>query len=171
MRKGIALFRKIKLIITMVIIVGVVMHLILVYTAANSLKIKDGRIVGIYPRYPKPDEYEVKFMLTIYNPKTTDIEIDYISYDVYIENEFIGSGEKPRFVIGHGIHNYTFIFSFSLSNLSSASSSLLLSGGEVNVDIKGDVIIPAKFLGLFTWRYIKLPYEIEEKVKIAGGSP
>ena len=38
--------------------------------------------------------------------------------------------------------------------------------GEVNITVKGDTIIPAKFLGLFTWKYIDLPYEINEKVKI-----
>ncbi|HEC88926.1 MAG TPA: hypothetical protein ENI52_06390 [Thermoplasmata archaeon] len=158
--------RRIKFIITVVIISGVLIHLFIVYDTAKSLEIKDKKIVGIYPKYPSIDEYEVKFILTLNNPKTTEIEIDYISYSVYVENEFIGSGEKPHFIIQHGIHNYSFLLSFSILNLSSTTKSLLIGGDEINIHIKGDILIPAKFLGLFTWRYIKLPYEMEEKVKL-----
>jgi len=158
------LYRKIKFVITIIIISGVIIHLFLVYSAAKSLETKEVKIIGIYPI--SLDEYEVKFTLTLYNPKNTEIEVDYISYNVYIENEFVGYGEKPHFIIKHGTHNYTFLFSFSILNLSSATKSLILAGESIDIEIKGNVIIPAKFLGLFTWRYIKLPYETEEKLKI-----
>ncbi|HEC76372.1 MAG TPA: hypothetical protein ENI33_03820 [Thermoplasmatales archaeon] len=160
--------KQIKFIVTVVIISGVLIHLFMVYNTAKSLEIEDKKIVGIYLKYPSIDEYEVKFMLALNNPKTTEIEIDYISYSIYVENEFVGSGKKPHFIIQHGIHNYSFLLSFSILNLSSATKSLLIDGDEINIRIKGDVLIPAKFLGLFTWRYIKLPYEMEEKVKLNG---
>ncbi len=159
------ILRRIKAAVTVIILAGVIIHLFMVYEAAKSIEIVDKRIVGIYPEYLKPDEYEVKFSLTLKNPKKTEIEIDYISYKVYIEGEFVGKGEKPRFIIQHGIKNYTFLFSFSILNLTTPTKNLLLNG-NVNVIIKGEVIISAKFLGLFTWRYIKLPYEIKEKVEI-----
>lgn len=159
------ILRRIKATATVIILAGVVIHLFMVYEAAKSIEIVDKEIVGIYPKYLKPDEYEVKFSLTLKNPKKTEIEIDYINYEVYIENEFIGKGEKPRFIIQHGIKNYTFLLSFSILNLTTPTKNLLLNG-NVNVIIKGEVIIPAKFLGLFTWRYIKLPYEIEERMEI-----
>lgn len=101
-------------------------------------------------------------MLTLKNPKDTTIEVDYIKY---IENEFVGEGEKPRFFIEHGIKNYTFLFSFSILNLTSPTRNILING-NANMVIEGEVIIPAKFLGLFTWRYIKIPYKINEKVEI-----
>ncbi len=156
---------KIKIAITIFILVGVIIHLAMVYNAAKSIEIVDKKIVGLYPKYPKIDEYEVNFMLTLKNPKDTTIEIDYIKYKIYIENEFIGEGEKPRFFIEHGIKNYTFLFSFNILNLTSPTRNILMKG-NADMIIEGEVIIPAKFLGLFTWRYIKIPYKINEKVEI-----
>ncbi|KAA0003878.1 MAG: hypothetical protein FE043_01850 [Thermoplasmata archaeon] len=157
---------KIKLAVTIVIIAGVIIHLAFVYNAAKSIEITDKKIVGVYPKYPSVDEYEVKFMLTLNNPKHTNIEVEYISYKIYIENEYLGKGEKPRFYLEHGQNNQTFLFSFSIFNLTTPTSHLLMNG-NANMTIKGDVIIPAKFLGLFTWRYIKVPYTIHERVKIS----
>lgn len=159
------ILRKVKLIVTIIIIMGVLIHLLLVYNTAKSIEIKNKKIVAIYPKY-LPNEYEIKFILALHNPKNTEIEVDYLNYKVYVENEFAGYGEKPRFIVKHGVHNYTFTFSFDVSVLSSVSQALLLNGNEIDIRIKGELIIPAKFLGLFTWRYIKLPYEINEKVKI-----
>ena len=156
---------KIKLAVTIVIIAGVIIHLAFVYNAAKSIEITDKKIVGVYPKYPSVDEYEVKFMLTLNNPKHTNIEVEYISYKIYIENEYLGKGEKPRFYLEHGQNNQTFLFSFSIFNLTTPTSHLLMNG-NANVTIKGDVIIPAKFLGLFTWKYIKVPYTIHEKVNM-----
>jgi len=157
--------RKIKLAVTVIIIAGVAVHLALVYNAAKSIEITGKKIVGLYPEYPGVDKYEVKFMMTLDNPKHTDVEVDYISYNIYIENEYLGKGEKPRFSLEHGPNNQTFIFSFSIFNLTDPARKVLMNG-NADVTVKGDVIIPAKFLGLFTWRYIKIPYTIHEKVKL-----
>ncbi|KAA0013360.1 MAG: LEA type 2 family protein [Thermoplasmata archaeon] len=159
------LLRRIKTMITIVIIVGVAIHLFMVYDAAKSIKIVDKKIIGVYPNYLEPDEYDIKFMLSLKNPKKTTIEIDYIKYKVYVEDEFLGEGEKPRFFIQHGTENYTFLFTFNIMDLVTPVKNILMKG-EVNITVKGDTIIPAKFLGLFTWKYIDLPYEINEKVKI-----
>ncbi len=160
-------FGKIRLLITIIIIAGVIIHLFLVYDAAKSIEVVDKKIVGLYPVYPKIDEYEVKFMLTLKNPKSTTIEVDYISYKIYIENEFLGEGEKPRFFIKHGTENHTFLFSFNIMDLTSSTREILING-NANVTVKGEIIIPAKFLGLFTWKYIKIPYTISDKVEIFG---
>jgi len=154
--------RKIKLVITIVIVAGVVTHLILVYDAAKSIKVVEKRIEGVY--LIKPNEYEVRFSLSIFNPKR-DIEIDYINYDVYIEDDYLGNGEKPHFILKKGSSQYEFTLHFTSSSISSATKDLLLAG-EANVKIKGEIMIPAKFFGTFTWKHIKIPYTINEKVGI-----
>ncbi|MCD6481907.1 MAG: LEA type 2 family protein [Thermoplasmata archaeon] len=160
------ILKRAKLIISLVILAGVIIHLVLVYNAAKSLEMENERIVGLSPTYKKIDEYELKFSLTLKNPKSTSIEVDYIKYDVYVEDEFVGSGEKARLLIPPGLSNHTFSFTFSAINLTSSTKNLLLQG-EVDVTVKGDVIIPAKFLGLFTWRYIKLPYTIHDTISVS----
>lgn len=160
-------FGKIKLAITIIIIAGVAIHLVLVYNAANSIEITDKRIISLYPQSVLLDEYEVKFSLSIKNPKGTSIEVDYISYRVYIEDEFLGEGEKPHFSIDPGITNHTLLFSFTIYDLSSSTQRVLLSGAA-NVTIKGEVMIPAKFLGLFTWRHITIPYTLHERMEVAS---
>ncbi|MCD6171206.1 MAG: hypothetical protein J7J36_02145 [Thermoplasmata archaeon] len=158
------IFKKIKIYSTIVLIIGVAIYLAFVYNAAKSIKIVDKRIGGVNLKNPlMPDEYEVKFIIVLKNPKNTEIEVDYISYKVYIEDEYLGEGEKPHFFIEHGIKNYTFVFSFSIYNLTSSAKELLING-EANMTIKGEIMIPLKFLSLFTWKYIKIPYTIHRKV-------
>jgi len=159
--------RKAKFVVTIIILSGVIIHLFLVYDTAKSLEIKEKKIIGISPSREGVDEYEVKFSLTLKNPKSTPIEVDYIHYEVYVEDEFIGEGDKPRFRIGHGLSNHTFSLTFSAINLTASVKNLILYG-MVNITIKGEVIIPAKFMGLFTWRYIKLPYTIHDRVAVSS---
>ncbi|MCD6222369.1 MAG: LEA type 2 family protein [Thermoplasmata archaeon] len=153
--------RKVKVIITIVLILGVAIYLVMVYDAAKSIRIVDKRIKSVYPS--KIDEYDVKFSLTLKNPKNFDIEIDYISYNIYVENEFVGKGIKPHFYIESGTKKYDFDATFSVKGLSESAKNLLIKGGA-NIKIKGVVMIPAKFLGLFTWKHIKIPYEINEQI-------
>ena len=160
------ILKRAKLIISLVILAGVTIHLVLVYNAAKSLEMENERIVGLSPTYKKIDEYELKFSLTLKNPKSTSIEVDYIKYDVYVEDEFVGDGEKARLLIPPGLSNHTFSLTFSAISLTSSTKNLLLYG-SVNVTIKGDVIIPAKFLGLFTWRHIKLPYTMHDTISVS----
>jgi len=158
--------RKVKLIITIIIIAGVIIHLFLVYEAAKSLEITGKKITGLYPTYRKIDEYEVKFALTFKNPKSTPIEVEYLHYKVYIEDEFVGEGSKPQFRIEKGVSNHTFSLTFSALNLTASTKNLLLYG-SVNVTVKGETIVPAKFLGIFTWKYIKIPYTIHDRISIS----
>ena len=154
-------FRKIKAIATIVLILGVVIYLFMAYETAKSISIVEKKITGVYP--VNLNNYEVKFSLTLKNPKNFDIEIDYISYKIYVENEFVGKGIKPTFFIKSGTHNYEFSATFNIKNTSKATQQLIIKGEE-NVKIKGDIMIPAKFLGLFTWKHIKIPYEINKKI-------
>ncbi|MCD6572715.1 MAG: hypothetical protein J7K95_01300 [Thermoplasmata archaeon] len=153
--------RKIKLLVTIIIIIGVATYLIFVYDAAKSISIVDKKIEGAYP--VSFDEYEVRFSLTLKNPKNFDIEIDYISYKIYIEDEFVGEGAKPHFFIENGVKKYGFDATFSVKNLSQAGKEALMNG-EANLKIKGVIMIPAKFFELFTWKHIKIPYEIRERI-------
>jgi len=153
--------RKIRIIATVIIIVGVGIYLAFVYDTAKSIKIVEKRIESVYPK--DADEFEVRFFLVLKNPKKFDIEIDYISYKIYIEKEFVGEGAKPHFFIENGEKKYEFDTTFSIKNTSQAIKNSLLMG-EANIKIKGDVMIPAKFFGLFTWKHIKIPFEINRRI-------
>ena len=154
-------FRKIKIIATIILILGVAVYLIIAYQTAKSISIVEKKITGVYPL--SLDNYEVRFSLTLKNPKNFDIEIDYISYNIYVENEFVGKGVKSSFFIENGIHEYDFSAIFSIKNTSKATQQLIMKN-DANVKIKGEILIPAKFLGLFTWKHIKIPYEINKKI-------
>ena len=118
--------RKIRLFVTIIIIIGAAAYLIFVYDAAKSISIVDKRIEGVYPS--GIDEYEAKFSLTLKNPKNFDIEIDYMTYRIYIDNEFVGKGAKPHFFVEKGIKKYGFEATFSIKNLSRAGREVLMNG-------------------------------------------
>jgi LEA14-like dessication related protein len=152
---------RLRLIFTLVILLGVGLHLGLVYHAASSLELVDERLDSVVP--VSADTYEVSFTLTLDNPTSISVEVDHISYDVYVEDDFAGAGERSGFSLDPGKEELSLSLTFSGQNLSGPALTLLTQGGAM-VTIKGDVTIPAKFLGLFTWRHLTLPYEVEERV-------
>ncbi len=156
---------RLRLIFTLVILLGVGLHLGLVYHAASSLELVDKRLDSVVP--VSADTYEVSFTLTLDNPTSISVEVDHISYDIYIEDDFAGAGQKSGFSIDPGSEELSLSLTISGQDLSGPTRTLLTQGGAM-VTIKGEVTIPAKFLGLFTWRHLTLPYEVEEEVDLGG---
>ena len=153
---------RIKLAITIFIIVGIIVYLFWVYAAANSLSIEDENIKSVSPT-GAPEEYEAILELTISNPTSTSIEIDGITYEAYIEDNYVGEGEKEQFKIEPGIHEQEFLVIFNIRDLPSSVKTLFLQE-TTNFTIKGEVTIPAKVFGLFTYTTITIPYSVTKEI-------
>ena len=153
---------RIKLAITITILVGIIVYLFWVYAAANSLSIEDESIKSVKST-GTPDEYEAVLELKISNPTSTTIEIDRITYKAYIEDNYVGEGEKERFKIEPNVHAQDFPVIFNIRDLPLSVKTLYLQE-STNLTIKGEVTIPAKVFGLFTYTTITVPYSVTKEI-------
>ncbi len=156
-----------KLAITLFLIIGIVVYLYAVYAAASSLSLEDETITSV-AHTGSAEEYEAKVNLTISNPSSNAIEVERISYDAYLEGNYVGDGVREQFSIAPGTEQYSFKILFNIKDLPPAAKSLFLDEGA-ELTIKGDVTIPAKVFGWFTYTRITLPYSITETFSGSGG--
>ncbi len=92
------LFNRIKIGITLFIVIGLIVYLYAVYAAASSLTIEDKSIRSLHST-GSINEYEATLVLEIKNPTSTAIEIHRFTYKAYLDDNFVGEGEKSYFSI------------------------------------------------------------------------
>ena len=153
---------RIKLAITIFIIIGIIVYLFLIYAAANSLSIEDESIKSISPT-GTPEEYNAVLVFSINNPTSTSIELDSITYEIYIEDNYVGEGEKGHFKIEPGIHDQDFTVVFNIRDLPASIKTIYLEQ-NTNLTIEGEVTIPVKVFGLFTYTTITIPYSVTKEI-------
>lgn len=158
-------FKLVSIIIIVIIIIGLISHLILVYFATQTLEIKEKQFDKI--EQLSLTNYEVTFTLTFQNPTDTEIDINKLTYDVYLEDEYLGNGEKSSFAIQPGLKEHAFSLQFNIFDLPAVVRELFLHS-TATLKIVGEVTIPAKFFGLWEFTAIKNSYEITEDVSASS---
>jgi LEA14-like dessication related protein len=133
----------IVLIIVLLIIIGLILDLVLVYLAAQDVDVSPKEIESV--KQITGIEYEISFKLILENPSTINIQVEKTRYNIYIEDDFIGNGEKTEFLIKPGKNDYSFSMQFNIMDLAIAVRDQLLSS-SVEIKVMGDIIIPVEFL-------------------------
>ena len=103
------------MLITVFIVVGMVTYLVWVYHVAGPLSLENEKIESVVPE--GGGNYRVTFVLTLKNPTSTAIDVDRITYTAYLEDNYVGEGEKAFFSVQPGTHNYSFHLSFNIKDL------------------------------------------------------
>lgn len=158
------LFKIITIAVIILIIIGFIAHIVLVYLAASSLELKNEEFNRI--KALSLTDYEVTFTLTLENPTSTNIEIEKITYNIYVEEEYLGFGEKTLFSIEPGTKKYTFTFQFSIYDLSDSVRQLFLQS-SATLKITGEVTVPVKFFGVWKFMEVTTPYELYEEISVS----
>ncbi|MDG6220127.1 MAG: hypothetical protein QCI38_01600 [Candidatus Thermoplasmatota archaeon] len=159
----------IKLGITLFIIIGMIVYVLGVYGAASSLALEDQYISEVKSAGGL-NQYEATVVLVMSNPTSTPIEIEFLSYSAYIEEDFIGSGYKQDFIIAPGLHELDFSLTFDLSSLSDPTQTLFFEG-EADLKVEGKVTVPVKVFDLFKYTEITLPFSITQQITTDSMSP
>jgi LEA14-like dessication related protein len=154
-------FSKILLLIIILIVIGLVSHLLFVYIAASSLDYEIKSIDDIKPI--TTFDYEMTFTITLKNPTPTSIDIKKLTYDAYLENSYVGSGDKTSFTIHPGSEDYTFILRFNIFNLTSAVIGAILMG-SATLKLKLKSTVPVKFLGAWEMFDLTVDYVKEKEL-------
>lgn len=152
-----------KVLVTLVILVALVGHIALVINAANSLEVEDVRVISVAPGIVLGD-FVVVFEITLDNPTGSEIDVDRITYKLYLEDEFLGEGEKMNFQVESGRQDLEFEVTFNVYDLPAPVQELFFSSGAM-LTIEGEVTVPIKLFGVWTYTEVTVPYEHEEEIK------
>jgi hypothetical protein len=157
------LIKYIVIFIVILIIISIIANFYFVYIAARSLNVDPKRIESV--EAISLQDYEITFILTMDNPTNTDLKIDQVVYNVYIENDFLGSGKKEGLIIQPGTTDHVFSFKFNLKDLSTVVQNQLLSS-SITVFIRGTVTIPIELFNIIKVSEITVDYELSEDIRV-----
>ena len=160
--------RWIKIVFTLVIVVGLVGHVAMVINTANSLEVEDVTVISVAPGVVVGD-FIVTFEITLDNPTSGSIDVDRLAYDLYLEEDFIGKGEKSNFMVEPGSQRLDFQVTFNAYELSAPAQELFFSSAAT-LTIEGEVTVPIKLFGVWTYTEVTVPYEHQEQVS-SGDEP
>ncbi len=164
---GLRSLLRLRFIVTIFIVIGLVVHLALVYNAARQLEVEGVRVTSVYPAAIE-GSYTVTFTITVNNPTRTEIEVDRLTYRLHLETDFIGEGEKTFFDVEPGSQELDFSVTFALRDLAT-STYTLFNQATATLRLSGKATVPAKVFGLWTYTRVTVPYEHEEEVSSGAG--
>ncbi len=153
--------------VSLLILVMLVGHMVVVYNAANSLEVESVRATEILPGSIDGD-FTVVFEISLLNPTIGTIEVERLTYDLFLESAFIGKGAKEHFSIGSGTTALDFSVTFNIFDLPEPVQDAFIKA-SATLDIEGEVTVPIKLLGFWTYTRITLPYEHQEEVSSGSG--
>ncbi|MEW6070497.1 MAG: fibronectin type III domain-containing protein, partial [Candidatus Thermoplasmatota archaeon] len=156
-------WRLIKLGITLIILIGVGVYFYWTYQAAKALQVTHQEIVGF--ELIGPTRYRVTFDVYFNNPTEHGIDVEEVSYEVYVEGAYLGEGYKRDLSIPPGEKKHTFTFTFDIRDAAESAKRAFLQE-TVLITVKGKATIPAKVFGLFTWKRFTVPYSVDKQVNI-----
>lgn len=156
--------RVIKIIITgiiLIIILAAVIDLYLVYLIAPSVKISPNKIENFTPI--TTNDYEIGFILTLKNPTNAKVQVEKVTYNIYIEFHLVDHGEKSSFQISPGESDHTFLIPINILDLPASIRNNLLSS-TVSIKINGIMIIPIHLMRTIKIGEITREYEILDDI-------
>ena len=160
-RRKSKLLKLIVFFIILIIIIGLISHALMVYLAASSVDVTNQKVDSITSE--SVAEYEITFRLTLNNPTSTDIDIERLTYQAYLEDDFIGEGEKSDFTIEPGENDHTFKFTFNIYDLAGSVRTLFITD-SATLKITGDVEVPVKLFGQWKVASVSVQYEYHEEI-------
>ncbi len=149
---------KVKLAISIILLVGVVIYGVMLYDAYNKISVGDVKVVDLHPTSLDLRTWEIKFRIYINNTADMNVEVTKITYKVYINGTYIGEGEKTSLVIEAHTNKY-YQFSLEFDAVQLGITTLLTSKGTKEVKVNGKVTIPLKPFNLFTLQQVSFDYE------------
>lgn len=159
--------RWFKVAVSLVILIMLVGHMVVVYNAADSLEVESVRVTEILPGSIDGD-FTVVFEITLLNPTSGTIEVERLTYDLFLESAFIGKGSKDHFSIEPETTALDFAVTFNIFDLPEPVQDAFIST-SATLDIEGEVTVPIKLLGFWTYTRITLPYDHQEEISSGTG--
>jgi len=157
-------------------VAGIAYDLIRVKHAADQLEVVDVGVGSVdFSGFPVPTKIDLDIRLKIHNPTDYTIAVDKLTYEIYINNRFVGQGVKQDLVIhGDGESDITMPVSITSADAIAAIIEVLKTG-TIQVMMRGAIDVPVRWFGIIKIFTITTPYQFAKNVHLSqlikGGPP
>jgi len=114
--------------------------------------------------WPIPSRITLDVDLYVENPTDASVELERLSYKVYINDKFIAEGTKIYILIpANSEMSIKIPVEITASDLLNFIVSLIWEGRrDINVDVKGVVNVPLKFFGVIKVMTVSVPFKVSK---------
>ena len=151
--------------IILILIIGFGFYGYQVYTAMEQIEVTKVSLASLELQgFPIPSKILLQVDLYVKNPTSTSVEIDKLSYMVYVNDKFATEGTKYSILIpANSVTPLRIPAEITTSDMLNLIASLIKEGKKsINVDIKGVIDLPIKFFGVVKTVSISLPFEVSQ---------
>ena len=157
------------LIIILTLAIGI--HLVQLNEIKNNLKVeglklKDvdatGSIAGI------PTGIRLSLELLVRNPTSYTLDVERLTYDIYVEDRLLGEGTLQHLVIpAHSTHPVPITLEITATDVISLLINYIKSG-VLRIKASGIIDVPIKLFGVIKSFIVSAPYTVERQLTISG---
>ncbi len=156
-------------VVLIIIILGLIVYAYQLKTVAENVEVSRATVVDA--DLEGLSKVVLTIRLYINNPSGYDVEVSKIYYNVYINDEFFGSGVKENIYVPAGSEKPIDIKlevpgESLVSVLWSSLKNIFTNGGKIDYDITGRVVVPVKLFGAIRMGEVEAPYSIPGEYEI-----
>jgi LEA14-like dessication related protein len=155
------IIKIITLLIIVIIIIAMVIDLFLAYLVAPLVKVSSQKVESFTPI--STNDYEIDFVITMDNPTDSKILIEKITYNLFVEFQLVGRGEKTSFELSPGKTDQSFSVNIDINDLSIVIREQLLSS-TVSIKIAGTMTIPIRLMRAIKIGEVTREYELLQDI-------
>lgn len=156
---------KVFAVVLLILIAGLGIYFYQLYTAAKEVEITRISIVSFEVKgFPTPSKILMELELYVRNPTNTYIELEKLSYIIYINGKYAGEGLREYILIPANSETPIKILAeTTLSDILKLIATLIQEGKRsIVIEVKGMMHIPIKLFGTIKTITVSQPFEISE---------
>ena len=153
---------KIAALVIVIIFLGFGFYGYQLYVTANEIEVTNISLSSLEVKgWPIPTKILLEIDLYVKNPTSYSVDIERLTYDIYINGKFAAEGTRGYFLISPNSQKPIGIpLEITTSDILRLIGSLITEGNrDIEVDIKGMIDIPIKFFGVIKTITISVPFE------------
>ena len=164
-RSKTGIFTKLWGFFTGLLVIGIIVYIGMLWYTGQNISVNVERIEEL--RYnPFKDELSLDIVVEVNNTGLMDVTIDKLYYEVYIDEQYLGRGNREDIVIHRGRNEILLSFNTKTPDAARTLLTTALARGHIRVTVKGYVDIPIKSFGVIRLWTLELSFEPSSTVDV-----
>ena len=147
-----------------IIVIGLLAYIGLLYMTSQQIT-ADVKDIESIVYSPATETLRITFIVEVNNSGYIDVSIEKLCYEIYVEGEFLGSGYEETIFIYRGSNEIRIHLDTTLKQSLASIITIIVNRGNIDVTIKGKIVIPIKSFNLIKLWDAEIPFEETWKIK------
>ena len=157
--------------VALVLLIGLGFYGYQLYTATKQIQVTEVSIASPDLRgWPIPSRIRLELDFYVENPTPFDVELERLSYKVYVNDRFVAEGVKGYVLIpANSATPIRIPLEITALDVLKAMASQIMEGKrDVKVDVRGMADVPIKLFGIVRIVSISVPFEVSRTYTLPG---